>query len=141
MPLAGEVGEGKVLAPVAGSMFAETVATTSSSCKASLLGAGVRLWLDPRAVLDVLVDSFRSLVLFKGPGVFESLVGTLDFAADASTALVVKKLLMDLWLLFDCDPEADFFNDGEGFAGEPDEEFADPAIGIGRRATTMLQGK
>lgn len=94
--LAGVMGEGKPLAPLALVGRTRTSSCISSSRTASLLGAGVRLWLDPRAGLEGL---------FRMPltdwGIIGSLVGTLTFAAWPSRLLFWKKLAIDFWVILD----------------------------------------
>ena len=104
------MGDGKPLAPRFLPIIVRTGSSDSSRSMASLLGAGVRLWLEPLVVL-LGASFFEVPLICRDMG--GRVDGTVTLACCPSTARFWKKLLIDFcWEL-----EVDFLRVGGVLVG------------------------
>ena len=107
--IAGVIGEGSPVKSSAATRSSIPFENSSGSSNASLLGAGVKLELDP------LTEAFGSIVV---RGLWSGNVVSLVFdravpaVLGESAAFFWKKPKIDFWSLLDCEPDVDFLNMG-----------------------------
>lgn len=100
--IAGVIGDGSPITLSAAGKVSCLFSWSSGSSNASLLGAGVKLWLDPLTVP-------LGKVVLRGALAWDRTVAP---NLGASTDFFWKKPKMDFWSLLDCEPEVDFFSEG-----------------------------